>query len=1003
MSRIWGKAATLDAPQQVGIDSKQHPLLFSDGVPGIMTDSHEASQDGPEQGCDWSGAADNELLAAILHGAAEAVIAIDQAQNISLFNEGAERIFGYRAEEVIGEPLSLLLPQRFRRGHKTAIREFGQNPVGARLMGQRGEIAGLRKDGTEFPAEASIIHLPHGQRYGFAAILRDVSERHEAAQALRKSEETHRQLADLLGTVLDALPANIAVLDESGKIIRVNESWARFVLQNGYRQPDLGVGRDYQEVCEAATGISAEGAREVGQKLQQVLNGQSLGFTTDYPCHAPAAKRWFQVLAAPTMGAAGTGAVVMHIDITERKQATAALATERHLLELVASDQPLSEILEELCQTVEQQAPSSICTVLGADSFSRRLKFFAGRNFPEAFRERISGLLVGEAPYPCAEALRTGREVWLADAAEEGPWPEFRKMMLSVGLRSSWSVPIAAFSGQPVAVFAIYRSTPGIVDDNLTRTVQRTTHIAGIAIEQRSAQQALRESEERYALAFQGANDGLWDWDLRTNRVYRSPRCLEIIGRLPDVAERTRIASRDWLVSLVHPADLPHSEAALARHLDGKTPFFEAEYRIRLPGGGYRWVFDRGLALRDAEGRPYRMAGSMTDVTLRKQAEEAVRLSEERLRQIARNVPGAIFEQLRRSDGTIVYPYMSEGIYRIMGGAIDLAELATRPDSGFELVHPEDRERLRGAIEASARELQPLKTEWRTTDRGGGFRWVESIAESRLLPGGDVIWEGVLIDVTERRLADEQRQLLEDQLRQAQKADALGTLAGGIAHDINNTLVPVIGLTELALDLVREAGPLRENLEQILAGGQRIRDLVKQILAFSRQDKPERKPVDLRTVAAETAGLLRATIPTTISFHVDWGDELLLVHADITQLHQVIMNLVSNAVSAIGPKSGAIELRLGRELVMPNGRPYGKLSVVDSGDGIPPGVIDRIFDPFFTTKPVGEGTGLGLSVVQGIVKSHGGLISVRSRPGQGARFDVLLPLIDRETDNAERD
>jgi two-component system cell cycle sensor histidine kinase/response regulator CckA len=178
---------------------------------------------------------------------------------------------------------------------------------------------------------------------------------------------------------------------------------------------------------------------------------------------------------------------------------------------------------------------------------------------------------------------------------------------------------------------------------------------------------------------------------------------------------------------------------------------------------------------------------------------------------------------------------------------------------------------------------------------------------------------------------------------------------------------------------------------------------VKQILAFSRQDKPERKPVDLRTVVAETAGLLRATIPTTISFHVDWGDELLLVHADITQLHQVIMNLVSNAVSAIGPKSGAIELRLGRELVMPNGRPYGKLSVVDSGDGIPPGVIDRIFDPFFTTKPVGEGTGLGLSVVQGIVKSHGGLISVRSRPGQGARFDVLLPLIDRETDNAERD
>jgi PAS domain S-box-containing protein len=260
---------------------------------------------------------------------------------------------------------------------------------------------------------------------------------------------------------------------------------------------------------------------------------------------------------------------------------------------------------------------------------------------------------------------------------------------------------------------------------------------------------------------------------------------------------------------------------------------------------------------------------------------------------------------------------------------------------------------------------------------------------------------GIMLDITDLKKAERQRRQLELQLQQTQKMEALGTLAGGIAHDFNNILAAIIGYTEIVVaDTPPEALSL-EYLKRVLAAGERARSLVKQILAFSRQGEMEPKPVQLKLIVKEVLNLLRASLPATIEIDRQIESDG-AVMADPTQLHQVMMNLGTNAGYAMGQNGGRLsvrleEARLDQDFTRLHGslRPgnYLKLTVGDTGRGIAPENLTKIFDPFFTTKPKGEGTGMGLSVVHGIVTSLGGLITVDSTPGKGTQFQIYLPAL----------
>jgi PAS domain S-box-containing protein len=262
---------------------------------------------------------------------------------------------------------------------------------------------------------------------------------------------------------------------------------------------------------------------------------------------------------------------------------------------------------------------------------------------------------------------------------------------------------------------------------------------------------------------------------------------------------------------------------------------------------------------------------------------------------------------------------------------------------------------------------------------------------------------GLFTDITDFKQAEEEKEHLEIQLRQAYKMEAIGTLAGGIAHDFNNILAAMLGYAEIAKDEIPDHNPARQKIEQVIRATYRARDLVQHILAFSRQETQERVPTPIHLIVSDALQLLRALIPTTIEIKPAIDPHCGNIMANATQIHQVVMNICTNAFQAMEEKGGVLKVdldsaRLSRQDLKndPALTPglYARLCISDTGSGIAPEYLERIFDPYFTTKKVGQGSGMGLAVAHGIVKTHNGMITVDSQPGMGARFTVLFPVID---------
>ena len=496
----------------------------------------------------------------------------------------------------------------------------------------------------------------------------------------------------------------------------------------------------------------------------------------------------------------------------------------------------------------------------------------------------------------------------------------------------------------------------------------------------------LNAAQERFSLAVAGSDDGIWDYDFVNRVVFNSARGRELSG-LPPGPELMPI--EEWSAVLpIHPDDAPRRLQAMEDHLAGRTPAYEGEFRLRQPDGSYRWIRIHGICVRDAQGRPLRMAGSASDIDARKRAEEALRASEEQYRAIFNGAADAFV--LRDASARVVD--VNPAFLQISGYSREEVVEGRR----WIFALPEHLDR---AAEMHRRVIagEAVYFEMKARRKDGTPLDIEMRAVPIVYQGKPHAL-GMARDITTQKRAEAERVSLEGQLLQSKKLEAIGTLAGGIAHDFNNILAAILGYGEMAQKGAAAGTPLRRHVDQVVAAGMRAKSLVERILAFSRSGVGEREPVRVQQAVTEALDLVAASLPAHVDLVRRLKAEDAAVLGDATQIHQVVMNLCTNAAQAMkaeGPLTVALDVvEKGESMAatspLASGR-YVRLRVSDAGTGIPASLLERIFDPFFTTKEIGVGTGLGLSMVHGIVTDLGGGIEVESRVGHGSTFTVYLP------------
>jgi PAS domain S-box-containing protein len=502
--------------------------------------------------------------------------------------------------------------------------------------------------------------------------------------------------------------------------------------------------------------------------------------------------------------------------------------------------------------------------------------------------------------------------------------------------------------------------------------------------------EALRDSEIHFSALFALGPVAVYSCDVSGAIQDYNQRAVALWGEVPDPGSESERFSGPITMYTSDGVLIPMESIPMAEVCGGRRPSVEdEEYLVERADGARISVIVNVAPIKNDAGAITCAIGCFHDITARKAAESQLREDEQWLK--------AIFEQsavgvVQMDPSTSRFLRFNQRFCDILGYSFEETKHLTHR----EITHLQDveadtelHERLRsGSIREYTREKRYMR-------KDGSLVWT-SVAVSGLGAPGEApaSFLAVVLDISERKRLD-------DHFYQAQKMEALGQFSGGVAHDFNNILAAIGGYTELSQMILTDNPEVRQHLGQVLKSTGRAADLVRQILTFSRHEPQERRPIQLNQVVEESMTLLRASIPSTITFETAIAADVPAVLANANQIHQILMNLGVNAWHAMREGTGKLQVVLERFIVSaeyaatkPRLRAgeYVRLSVSDTGCGMAPATLRRIFDPFFTTKALGEGTGLGLSVVHGIMDGHDGTVTVHSQPGEGTVFRLYFPV-----------
>ncbi|MBN8219505.1 MAG: PAS domain S-box protein [Spirochaetes bacterium] len=781
-------------------------------------------------------------LRALIENAVDAIISVDEKFRIILFNQAAEKMFGYPADEMLGKGLELLIPNRFRGDHTAQMKTFGETGQTRRRMGKLGLINGLRSDGGEFPVEASITRSPNDGRTVYSIILRDVSERMQIEGELVAQRNLYAMLSKTSQAISQA------------------------------QNPEAL----FKTVCEIAVEYGKFKFAWIG-----LLNARKNGFD---PC---------------AIYGDDNGIIA---DVAQMPQ---EMAEKYHALRIANFDSHGYTVLNNFQETPAMRGLSSLAAKAGVHSLA---------TFPLRLKGELKGLL------------------------------------------------------------GVYSIQPGYFTEKLIPTLVAVAADLSYALESFSNTHALRQiTEENRLLAeiVRGMDEACFALDIEWRFTFVNDRGLTLLKH----TREEMIGKSIWDVFY---------------QLRG-TPM-EQQYRHamaeRVPVAfeAFSHVAECWLDIRlfpSGEG----LAAFLRDISARKDNEEKLRQSEDQFRQVVESIEEVFWMTDPASDK--IY-YISPAYERIWGRSGQA--LLEHPAAWLETVHPDDQDRIRKAI--SDRKEAKYMEEYRILRPDGSERWIAERAFPVLDKQGSVRRiVGVAEDITSRKQ-------LEFQMLQAQKMEAIGQLSAGVAHDFNNLLTVIQGNASL---IAGEKNPEQIQLftREIDDAAQRAAALTRQLLLFGRKQAMKLREINLNEIVHETGKMLKRIVGEDIDLRFQTAADAIFVRADSGMMNQILVNLAVNSRDAM-PNGGRLLIDVTQvdfdEAVaqrVPAAKPgsYARISVIDSGAGIPPEALAHIFEPFFTTKDVGKGTGLGLATVFGIAQQHGGWVDVFSEPGSGATFRVYLPVI----------
>jgi len=889
---------------------------------------------------------ENEMpLMGILDNVSEAVITVDSSQHILFFSKAAEGIFGYRADEVLGQPIDILIPQRFAESHRQHVQHFAAEQTLARPVEKRDQLSGRRKDGSEFPLEIGISKQLQNGRLLFTAIMTDITER-------RRVEKEREQSISLLRATLESTADGILVVDCSGKITDYNQRFAQL-----WRIPD-------------AILASHDDLQAINFVLDQLVDPTGFLAKVNELYATPEEEsfdllefndgRCFERYSRPQrISGNAVGRVWSFRDITERRKAEGSLRES-----------------EDKFRTLAEQSPNMIFINKGG------MIVYANARCEEIMgysRKEFCSPDFGFLNLIVPEHVRMVHELFSKHRRGEEVIPYEYAIMTKSGKR------IEAIITTKLISYEKETAILGIVTD---------------ITERKRVEEGTKDSESFHRRVIENAAGVpyqlIFGKSLGTGYYrYMGEGIEHLLGFPPgEFSEELFCSLARQFVPLL-PEVAVEPEECRRKMIQGEIPRYRADLRIRTKSGQEKWLHDSSLPLRDPKtGSVIGALGILMDITERKQAERALFRSEEKYRTLFEESKDAIL--ITTPEGKFI-DVNSAGV-QLFG--YSSKEEITRTDIGNDLYwNPNDREKFLALMDRQGF-VKDYELEIKTKE-GKKFTVLETATTVRDEQGNVTAYRGIVRDITAQKE-------LEQQLIQAQKLESLGTLAGGIAHDFNNILGIILGYTNLLQGRTPSQELLEKALETINGAVGRGKNLVKQILTFARKTDVLYGPVYLNLLITEVARMLAETFPKTIAVELNLGKSLPAIVADPTQILQVVLNLCVNARDAM-PNGGTLRITTQRcdgvslRSLFPDAEQehYLQMSVADTGIGLEEKVKSRIFEPFFTTKEKGKGTGLGLSVVYGVVKSHDGLIRVESEPGKGSTFHLYFPIPKTEGEPRE--